>query len=194
MADRQLPSPEVLRQLLRYEPETGKLFWLPRPRHMFPNDNIHRAWNTKYADQETMVDRSGKNYLRGRIEGQTYMAHRVIWAIYYGAWPSMQIDHIDRDRTNNRIANLRDVSCVVNSRNRGMPITNVSGVVGVRKIPGTGRYRVEIGGGGNKRVCVGNYATVREAAIARRAAEKVLGFSDPGLLPIEIAAYRGMQG
>lgn len=47
-----------------------------------------------------------------------YLTHRVIWYLHYGKWPAHNIDHINRDRLDNRIENLRDVSQSINTRNR----------------------------------------------------------------------------
>ena len=49
---------------------------------------------------------------------QLYMAHRVAWALYYNKWPEHTIDHINRDGTDNRIENLRDVPQAVNNTNK----------------------------------------------------------------------------
>lgn len=61
---------------------------------------------------------SDKGYHRVWINGRTWMAHRVIWAIYYGKWPDNTIDHIDGDSLNNRISNLRDVTQLENNCNK----------------------------------------------------------------------------
>ena len=71
-------------------------------------------------------------YFTGRVLKDTYKAHRVIWAMHYGEWPRGQIDHINHDRSDNRIENLRDVTMSVNQRNAGLRVDNKSGYVGVR--------------------------------------------------------------
>ena len=124
MAKRQLPSPEVLRQLLRYEAETGKLFWQERPASMF-EDGKHSAahnaaaWNARYAGSEAFIAIDSHGYHRGSIFNRLYRAHRVIWAMVYGAWPSELVDHLDRNKLNNRISNLRDATPRTNARNVG---------------------------------------------------------------------------
>src|SRR5690625_5199426 len=52
MADKILPTPEQLRELLRYEPETGKLYWKARPAELFKDKRSHGAWNARYAGKE----------------------------------------------------------------------------------------------------------------------------------------------
>ena len=79
MAKRQLPSPEALRQLLRYDPETGKLFW--RDRH-----DMGPQWNGRYAGAEALGAVCKKDgYKRGNLGRSSLRAHRVIWAICHGS-------------------------------------------------------------------------------------------------------------
>lgn len=75
-----------------------------------------------------------RKYFRVYFEGHYYMAHRVVWELHNGAIPDgVQVDHIDGDRTNNRIGNLRLVTPAGNARNRKKTCKNTSGVVGVGK-------------------------------------------------------------
>ena len=60
-----------------------------------------------------------KGYIRVRIKRTEYYAHRLAWLYVYGEWPKDQIDHINRDKSDNRITNLRDVTCSENNRNKG---------------------------------------------------------------------------
>lgn len=131
-----LPSPEVLRQLLRYEPDTGKLFWLPREPHWF-SDKGHSAvhicayWNSRLAGREAFVVVNACGYRFGRIFNVRYAAHRVIWAMQTGAWPDGEIDHADCNSGNNAWSNLRIASRAENLRNTRRRIDNTSGAKGV---------------------------------------------------------------
>ena len=131
-----LPSPELLRKLLRYEPETGKLFWRERPVEMF-EAGTHSAlrncaaWNGRYANKEAFTCVSPQGYLCGRIYSNTYFAHRIIWALCYDVEPDAFIDHIDGDPTNNKLENLRQATKQQNSYNRGRNKNNKSGYKGV---------------------------------------------------------------
>jgi len=131
MAKRQLPSPEVLRQLLRYEPETGKLFWAV--------NHTQKAW----AGKEALCATTPFGYRRGRIMNVGVVAHRVAWAIFYGEWPEGIIDHVDGNPSNNRIDNLRIATNAQNCHN-SKPRKNVSGFKGVSWFPRDRRWRARI--------------------------------------------------
>lgn len=175
MAAREIPTPETLRQLLRYEAETGKLFWLPRRQEMFSSVQAWHAWNTKYANKE-ITGLDGKGYLRLAIFEARYIAHRVAWAIHYGEWPKQHIDHLNGCKTDNRIENLRDCNNSINHRNQRRSAKNTSGVTGVRWEGERKRWsaRIKVEG---KEVHLGRYRTIEEAADARRKASARLGFT-----------------
>lgn len=108
-------SIELLRQLLRYEPETGKLYWLSRDVSLFHESATRTAagtckwWNGRFAGKEAFTATGVHGCRAGRIFGQAHYAHRVAWALHHGGWPTDEIDHQDGDRANNRISNLREV-------------------------------------------------------------------------------------
>lgn len=168
-------SPADLRRLLRFDAETGTLYWLERPREYCPTDAEHKRWNTAFAGKQALNHRSG-DYRRGAILGQNYMAHRVIWALAYGEWPREDIDHIDGNPSNNRLDNLRAVTTTENQRNKSIPVTNTSGCLGVRWVEEKQKYRVEVGEDG-KRKHIGFYADKLNAMIARDAASRALGYA-----------------
>jgi hypothetical protein len=111
MAKNDLPSPELLRKLLRYEPETGKLFWLARGKHPCA------SWDSRFEGKEAFTCVGNHGYRHGAVLGKSITAHRVVWAIYYGEWPPFVIDHKDGDRLNNKIANLRSATRSQNNAN-----------------------------------------------------------------------------
>lgn len=177
MAKRQLPSPEVLRQLLDYDPDTGALRWKYRASEFCTSAAEWKRWNKQFAGREAFITVTGAGYLRGNVLGICIFAHRVVWAIVYGEWPDGEIDHIDGDPSNNRIANLRAVRSADNNRNRSIPSTNSSGAMGIRRARAN-RWRASIVIDG-KSIHLGIYNEFRDALIAREAAQKALGFA-PG--------------
>lgn len=174
---KELPSPEMLRKLLRYEPETGKLFWLPRPLEMFATSRAANVWNIRYSEKEAFTSISDSGYKHGSIFNKSINAHRVAWALNYGKWPTHQIDHLNGDRADNRIKNLRDVSPSINQRNQKMRSNNTSGFCGVAWIRGKNRYLAYINTDGVRRN-LGYFDDMNEAIEARKDAEIGLYFTE----------------
>lgn len=169
------PSPEILRQLLTYEPETGFLFWKHRPAEFFKREQDWKSWNVKYANTRGFTALTIPGYHYGAIFGRMYFAHRVGFAIYNGHWPKQTIDHINGIITDNRIVNLRDVSRADNQRNQKLPNTNTSGVIGVSWNKTKNKWQAGIKVGGRNRY-LGRFDDKEEAVAVRRQAEKDLGF------------------
>jgi len=174
MAATPILSPDVLRQLLRYEPETGKLFWLRRPGDLFPTLGAARCWNTRYADKEAFTAVSC-GYRHGSIFTKYYRAHRVGWALTHGVWPDGEIDHINGNRCDNRLENLRDVTVLENRRNQSRSSKNTSGVTGVHWCNTWRRWIAKVMVG-KKSTTIGSYATFEEAVAARAKANLKIGF------------------
>jgi hypothetical protein len=74
---------------------------------------------------------NSKGYICITVNGKSYKAHRLAWFFHYGVWPVNQIDHIDQNKTNNRINNLREVTNSQNKQNAGKYKCNTSGHKGV---------------------------------------------------------------
>jgi len=177
MAPKPLPAQDVLLQLLSYDPETGKLFWKERGVDWFVAKTASRSrslcalWNKRYAGSEAFTTISD-GYKTGSICGENFKAQRVIWKMNFGDDPE-QIDHIDGDRSNNRLDNLRDVSAAENARNRCLAKNNKTGVIGVyRWRQGRFSYWVAHLGGKNQAY----FDNFEEAVAARKAAEREYGF------------------
>lgn len=177
-------TPELLRQLLEHNPETGLMYWKPRSVDLFADSTCNggtrtadwscRRWNTRYANTEALASIDTLGYKAGRINNIGLRAHRVIWALHYGEWPKYVVDHINGDRTDNRIANLRDVPQSENVKNSAKPVTNKSGHIGVVSAP-NGKWIAQIGTRANP-LYLGTFNTKQEAIHARGAASAERGF------------------
>ena len=104
-----------------------------------------------------------------RINGVMYRAHRLIWLWHYGKFPANQIDHIDGNKLNNDIKNLRDVTNQENHKNQPKRSDNKSGCTGVRWNSNANKFRAEIRKDG-KTIHLGYFDTLEEAVAARKAA------------------------
>lgn len=168
-----LPSPEILRKMLRYDPESGKLFWLPR------GPNLARrpeTFNTQFAWREAgSVNKRG--YRVTKIFGKVYRAHRLAWAIYHGVWPDGDLDHRDGVRDNNRISNLRPATNKENQKNAKLRSISTSGICGVSWITKDQRWRAQIGVD-NRIVYLGQFRELSVATAVRKEAETLLMFSE----------------
>ena len=147
-----LPSADLLWELFEYNPLTGQLFWRPESMSTTQRKSFLRAGS---------ID--SNRYQNVTINGQGYKLHRVIWKWFHGTDPVDTIDHINRNKIDNRIWNLRDVSNQQNCSNQNTPKNNSSGHknIWMRR----GRYRVAFGRN-YKKVYVGTFDTLEEAKLA----------------------------
>jgi len=167
-------DPQILRKLLRYEPETGKLYWLERPREFFGSDRLWRSWNTRYAGQEAFTADNGVGYRIGSIFGRHHLAHRVGWAIVHGQYPVVT-DHINGDRSDNRLCNLRSIEGWQNALNSRLHARNTSGHVGVTWHAPAQKWAAQLSYRGKAKF-LGLFATKEEAIAARSSASAEYGF------------------
>jgi hypothetical protein len=144
MAVKKLPDPELLRKLLRYDPDTGLLFWKHRPESLFTSYSVFRSWNSSNAGKPAFACSSRGGYLTGTVLGTHYYAHRIAWAMHYGSDPDSELDHINGDKTDNRIVNLRKVTRRQNSMNRPVRSDNKTGIPGVFWEKACGKWRARI--------------------------------------------------
>lgn len=174
---------EIVRELLDYNPETGKLTWKNRDGKWFKDTEKRTAthscnqWNSKNANTEAFRNISKTTgHKCGSIFYKLYKSHRIIWLWQTGEWPKEQIDHINRIRHDNRWINLREVSNLENQKNKNPQKNNSSGRNGVYKLP-NGDYQVSIGVNG-KSVYIGYAHSFEEAVALREKADKKYDFSE----------------
>lgn len=179
MGAKPLPPQALLRQLLDYNPDTGALTWKWQEScDAFESEWAKDRFNDNVAGSPAICGRSTIGYLKGQIRGQSVYAHRVIWKLVHGYDPAT-IDHINGDRSDNRISNLRDVEFATNMRNTASrPGQNVVHQ-GVYWEPDRKKWRAEIGGGSrNHKKRLGRFSTKDEAIKARKEAEQALGYHE----------------
>lgn len=142
-----------LKDVLFYEEETGLFRRL--------KDSGSR---TKAGDIAGGLDRNG--HVRIYVDGQIYAAHRLAWLYMYGSMPCGVIDHMDGNRSNNAISNLRDVSMSVNQQNQRKPHSRgTTGFLGVTFNKRRGKFMAQIGTK-TKHIYLGLYETAEEASEA----------------------------
>lgn len=111
---------ESARQTFSYDLETGQVRW--------------KARTGQRSKVGALVGSEHDGYLRVKLAGRLYMLHRLAWFIHTGEWPKHEIDHINGDRRDNRITNLRDVPKRVNQQNQHKArASSTTGLLGVSK-------------------------------------------------------------
>jgi len=147
---------EELKRLLRYDPETGIFTRLVSP-----------ARNVKVGDVAGGICHG---YIRIKINSRGYAAHRLAWLYVYGECPAGEIDHINHDRSDNRIVNLRCVSLQDNQKNQRMAKKNTSGFNGVCWHKVTRKWMAQISVNDEK-IYLGVFNSIDDAIMARKAAD-----------------------
>jgi hypothetical protein len=156
MAPSTLTADEV-RRLLDYDPNTGVFTWRER-----------RGGKASQGSAAGSPQTNG--YIHILVHRRAYKAHRLAWLLMHGEWPQAQIDHKNRVRHDNRIANLRLASQSENSQNAARKKTNSTGVCGVSWYKRTGKWSVRLYLGGQIYWCK-HFACFAQAVKARRAVE-----------------------
>lgn len=152
---------EQVSALLNYNPGTGELTWLVSPNP-----------STKVGDVAGWREPNG--YIRIRINGVGYGAHRLAFLLARERWPRAQVDHINGDRADNRAHNLREATRFENQQNHGRHKNNTTGYPGVcHRRSLTLPFRADIQFKG-KHYFLGNYATAIAAASAYACAKRRL--------------------
>ncbi len=157
---------DILKSLLDYNPEKGELYFkVKRP-------------GKRIGQRVGSIDKKG--YRRTKLCGRFYQEHILIWFYETGEWPSKQIDHIDRNKSNNRFSNLRLATNREQQGNIGESKANTSGYRGVTKSKTKGKWIAQIMNLGKVHY-LGTFATKEEAREAyKEAALRFFGefFSD----------------
>jgi HNH endonuclease/AP2 domain len=118
-----------LRELLSYDSGTGIFRW-----------KVDR----KRAKAGMVAGSSSRGYLLIGIDGRLYRAHRLAWLYEHGRWPELELDHVNGDRSDNRIANLREATADQQRRNQVVERNSRTGFKGVRLHRKSGLYHAKI--------------------------------------------------
>lgn len=154
-----LPSQSELREIFDYNPETGELIWRHRPEK---SGQLNGRFSGKVAGT------THKGYVRVKLDGQKYQAHRLIWMLAYGEIPSdKMVDHENGIGDDNRLSNLRLASNQQNQQNRSCD--KGRGYKGVYRKGG--RWKAEITTSEGRKY-LGLFKTPEHAAIAYDAAAR----------------------
>lgn len=167
---------EYLNSCLNYDAETGVLTWLKdRPESHFDYTCGYAMWVKDHAGKRAGCI-NGHGYLHIGIKGKRYKAHRLIWMMVHNEWPD-QIDHINGNKLDNRLCNLRNVDAANNLRNTAIRKDNKSGVVGVNFHKTSGKWVSYIRVNG-KHKHLGTFEDKSQAIEERKKAEKLYGFHE----------------
>lgn len=146
---------------MHYNEETG----------IFTRILCTRNWQN-YGDILGKVNKKD-GYLYTYINSYLYSIHRLAWLYVYGYHAPELIDHINRDKLDNKINNLRKANKVENSRNSNVNINNKSGYRGVSFRKDSNKFRARIHDGTSYK-CLGSYDTANEAGEVYDAAAKLI--------------------
>ena len=144
----------------------------------------HFTWLVSNSNSVTVGTRAGTpkkpGYRQVKINNKRYYEHRLAWLYHYGYLPTKQIDHINGDRSDNRITNLREATPAENSQNKGKNKTNTSGYTGVSLDKVSGKLRAQIQKDG-KKIFLGLFNTPEEGHEAYLKAKAKLHTFQPTL-------------
>jgi len=160
--------------------EAGLLTWKVRGREHFATDLHWKTWNTKNAGKVAgTVNRRG--YRKVILFYKPHYAHRILWEMANNSpiREGYEIDHWDRNKSNNSLSNLREVTSSENKRNTGLRSDNTSGVKGVVWCEKAGKWQAQIQNNG-RNIFLGYFTVFEDAVAARQAAElKYFGEFNP---------------
>lgn len=164
---------ETLREALRLEPETGRLFWKTRPLHHFVSYKGWAIWNARWSGKEACTaDNHGYRTMAISLCGEQQMmqGHHVVFALHHGRWATGQIDHVNLIRSDNRPENLREATVSEQAWNKRHHRDNAAGFKGVTLRKG-GVYEARIYLNG-RNVPLGRYRIPEQAHAAYVAAAR----------------------
>ncbi len=167
---------EQLKKRLSYNQESGEFTWLNRPRSCFKSEGSFKSWNTKNAGSTPIENERGYVTITLTLNGckKKYQGHRLAFLYVYGYMPD-NIDHINHQRNDNRIVNLRSATHSENSKNKTKRKSNTSGTTGVFWDKSRSQWKAAIGVNG-KLINLGQSKDIGVVIALRKSAEVDYGF------------------
>jgi hypothetical protein len=146
-----------LKSLFRYNPDTGEIFWIAKGKGKIKK----KAAGSKLHSGYTGICIGKKRVL----------AHRIAWALHHDKWPEQFIDHINGEKSDNRIVNLRECTLLQNGKNCKKKSNNTSGHTGVYFDKSTNNWKASIKVNW-KNISLGRFANIEDAIKIRKEAEE----------------------
>lgn len=159
-----LPSKDHINECVSYDRASGILTWKKRPLQHFKNAHGMNTFNSKCAGK-VCGSKTINGYTSLCLDGNRYLAHRIIWKLITGADPTENIDHLDTNKRNNAFTNLRLASKQENAFNQGKSPRNKTGFKGVSFDMARNKYYASICTGG-KSISLGRHETAELAHMA----------------------------
>lgn len=171
---------EIACELLDYDPATGKLTWKERGQKWFKSGRGYpgracKSWNSHFAGKVALSTIKSNGYMHGSLFYKCVMAHRIIWLMVHGKWPDT-IDHVNGNRSDNRLNNLREVTQPSNMKNTKRQNRNKSGFPGVCFEKRRQKWHARIQSKEGKSIHLGYFDSLRRAAKVRKRAEIEFGY------------------
>jgi hypothetical protein len=163
-------SLEYLKEALTYDPKTGQFTWNKRPLGHFRSLKSMNSCNTRWAGKR--ADSTTSDYATIFLCGETWQAHRVAVFYFTGIPPVNEIDHINRNKKDNRFENLRECDRFTNLANCGLSVKNKSGSKGVHWNPDCRKWSAKLKFK-NKLYYLGVFEKLEDAIEARTKAETI---------------------
>lgn len=141
-----------LKELLRYDPETGFFTWVA-------------PTNSRLSKGSIAGHKQKDGYIVIKLDGKSYRAHRLAFLYIDGIFPEVWVDHINGSRNDNRFSNFRKASISENMFNAGLAKTNKSGIKGVYCNANEGKWKAQIRANGSVHH-IGTFTDIQEASAA----------------------------
>jgi hypothetical protein len=158
---------EKLKSFINYDPNAG----------IFTRIGYLDRWNNFVVKNKVLSTLSNEGYLIISIQGKRYKAHRLVFLYMFNTNISddFEVDHIDGNRGNNKLDNLKLADRCINMKNKSLYSNNTTNVIGVCKSGNRYRARINVDG---KRISLGLFDTIEEAAKVRLEFEQKLNYSE----------------